>query len=391
MHNTTPPDLATVPELNAPRSWRNWRAATTVEKPYSISEYALYSDAWFTADAPDRGPYSILNALPHTTHSGGANEWKPALVLRVSHHLPGEMPDMTLTSSNHYHGGWLHDEVAALLSLELGLRIIAGPAVREFDPHQDPFGRPRTQAAGLLPTLPPRAGPPQIPGLFVTRQIDEVKLFDMLPVFSAAAATALIKSARSYQQALWIADSTPETAWLLLVSAIEIAAGFWDSDRMTAVEKLEHSKPGLVAILRENSDNELVAKVAKELHPLIGSTGKFISFCTTFKPQPPEIRPAIERFDFANRPYKKALSKIYDHRSKALHDGIPFPAPMCQPPQHYKLEEPPLERPGGLGAASHGASWVEEDFPMHLHLFAHIVRGALLNWWRSLSPGAAKV
>jgi hypothetical protein len=200
------------------------------------------------------------------------------------------------------------------------------------------------------------------------------------------AATALIKSARSYQQALWLADSTPEIAWLLLVSAIEIAAGYWDADRMDPVEKLERSKPDLVAILRDNPDTELLAKVAGELHPLIGSTGKFISFCTTYKPDPPAARPLVERFDFANRSYKDAMARIYDHRSKALHDGITFPAPMCEAPQYYTLGEPPCERPGGLSAASHGASWIEKDFPMHLHLFAHIVRGALLNWWLSLQP-----
>jgi hypothetical protein len=195
----------------------------------------------------------------------------------------------------------------------------------------------------------------------------------------------LIKSARSYQQALWIADTTPETAWLLLVSAIEIAAGFWDSDRMSAVEKLERSKPGLVAILRNTSDAELVAKVSEELQPLTGPTGKFISFCTTFKPDPPATRPSIGQFDFANRSYKDAMATIYDHRSKALHDGIPFPSPMCQPPDSYAPDEPPPERPGGLAAASHDASWVGAEFPMHLHLFAHIVRGALLNWWRLLN------
>lgn len=380
-------DPAALPDLDAPRTWRNWRATEAVKNPNYITEHPLYSDAWFTGEARDKGPYSVLNALPRTTHSGGMHEWKPALILRAAHHLPGEMPDMTVTSKKHYHGGWLADEVAALLSLELGLRIVAGPAVREFD-GQDPLGRPRAHAAGLLPTLPPRAGRPQITGLFATRSLDEVTLFNTLPSLTPKAATALIKSARSYQQALWIADTTPEMAWLLLVSAIEIAAGFWDADRMTAIEKLERSKPDLLVILRNNPDPELLGKVAEELHPLIAPTGKFISFCTIFKPDPPASRPAIEQFSFANRSYKTALSTIYDHRSKALHDGIPFPSPMCQPPDCYSPDEPPPERPGGLAAASHGASWVGTEFPMHLHLFAHIVRGALLNWWQSLSQDA---
>lgn len=387
MNEVHPPAQKLLPEPGAPRAWRNWLASKDNENPYSISEYPLYSDAWFTAEARDRGPFNILNALARTTHSGGMHEWKPALVLRVAHHLPSEMPDMSVTSAKHYHGGWLPDEVAALISLELGLRVVAGPEVREFGTDRDPLGQPRMHASGLLPTLPPRVGPPQIQSLFGTRNLTELNLFDTLPTLPAEAATALVKSARTYQQALWIADTTPEIAWLLLVSAIEIAAGFWDASRMSAAEKLKRSKPGLVAILEDNPDPNLVSKVAEELHQLIGSTGKFVSFSTTFKPDPPSVRPAMERFDFGKRSYKDAITKIYDHRSKALHDGTPFPSPMCHPPWDYGESEAAWEKPGGLGAASHGASWREEEFPMHLHLFAHIVRGCLLNWWRSLISG----
>lgn len=385
MQETNSQNESAHPELDAPRAWRNWRAMANLEKR-GVNEYPLYSDAWFTAEAREKGPYSVLNALPRTTHVGGQFEWKPALVLRVAHHLPSEIRDTSVTSKKHYHGGWLADEVAALLSLELGLRIIAGPANREFDEQDDPLGRPRAYAADLLPTLPARASFPQIPSLFAQCCLNEVSLFDTLPTLSAKAATALIKSARSYQQALWIADTAPEISWLLLVSAIEIAAGFWNADRTTAVEKLKMSKPDLFGILSKTSDTDLLIKVAEELHPLLGATGKFINFCKTFKPEPPRIRPTMERFDFAMGPYKKAVAKIYEHRSHALHDGIPFPAPMCQPPDCFTPGEAPWERPGGLGAASHGASWVEEDFPMHLHLFAHIVRGALLKWWCSLPP-----
>jgi hypothetical protein len=27
--------------------------------------------------------------------------------------------------------------------------------------------------------------------------------------------------------------------------------------------------------------------------------------------------------------------------------------------------------------------WAKEDVQMYLHTFAHIARGALLNWWRT--------
>ena len=81
------------------------------------------------------------------------------------------------------------------------------------------------------------------------------------------------------------------------------------------------------------------------------------------------------------------MGKIYDWRSRALHDGVPFPAPMCQAPK--KLDDGHEEFLDGVAASSHGGSWVFEDLPMLLHVFEHIVRGTLLAWWRSLlNPNA---
>lgn len=42
------------------------------------------------------------------------------------------------------------------------------------------------------------------------------------------------------------------------------------------------------------------------------------------------------------------------------------------------------ERPTGLAASSNSATWLAEDFPMYLHTFAYITRGALLRWWELL-------
>jgi hypothetical protein len=34
-----------------------------------------------------------------------------------------------------------------------------------------------------------------------------------------------------------------------------------------------------------------------------------------------------------------------------------------------------------LATSTAGGTWVSKDIPMMLHLFEHIVRGALLKWW----------
>ena len=68
---------------------------------------------------------------------------------------------------------------------------------------------------------------------------------------------------------------------------------------------------------------------------------------------------------------------LYGHRSKALHEGRPFPLPMCVPP--FASDGVAMERPFALSGM--GGQWAAEDRPIHLHVFAYWVRHALLMWW----------
>lgn len=381
--------VADVPTPRAPRMWRNWRAARSGAPRLGITECSLFSDVWFVAEAVGYGPYSLLNPVAGTTFDGGMYEWKPALTLRVDHHLASEVPDMTVTDAEHYHGGWLEDEVAALVALIFGARVIAGPVTREFEDHGDPLGRPRTHSAGRLPVQLPRVQAAQIPTLLGQRDLKEIGLLSTLPDLTVETATALIKSARSYQKALWLSDTAPELAWLLFVSAIETAAGHWDLVELSPVERLELSYPRMVKRLREKADESLVADVAGEMRKVIGATSKFRGFCRRFKPHPPADRPQFGQFDFDDANYRDAIAKIYDYRSRALHGGSPFPHPMCMPPMSYSDDGRVEERPTGLAASSYSATWLAEDLPMYLHTFAYIARGVILNWWRSLAEPAA--
>jgi hypothetical protein len=74
--------------------------------------------------------------------------------------------------------------------------------------------------------------------------------------------------------------------------------------------------------------------------------------------------------------------EIYRHRSKALHEGIPFPSPMCSTPRGMSsvgLDEAPL---GDWG--TYDASWSGQTLPMYLHTYAYLVGEALRAWWRAL-------
>ncbi len=62
-------------------------------------------------------------------------------------------------------------------------------------------------------------------------------------------AIALVKSARLYQDALWISESQPAFSWLFFVSAIEIVANHWRKGKASPLERLKVAKPDLVKLL----------------------------------------------------------------------------------------------------------------------------------------------
>jgi hypothetical protein len=376
------------PIVPAPRSWLNWRAKRERKSALEIFEMRLYSDAWFISEAFNLGPYSFLNTVP-SMRAGRMYELKPGIVLRAEWLLLPESSPPLETNDDLYHGRDPFDEIAALTSLLLDARIAARPIDRDFNSWDDPLGRPRGHDATFLPLLPTSHQAPQIPRLQEQRDLRNLAALATYPLIPAEAASALVKAAHLFQNALWIADSTPEMAWLLLVSAIETAANQWDGDTRTPEERLAMSYRSLIDILRKAEVEHLVPKIAHTLRGVIGATPKFVGFMETFMPPEPTVRPQFGRLDFAPEALRDAMKRVYGLRSRALHAGIPFPSPMCRPPDRSEngVAE---ETPTGLAAATLGASWKTVDTPMLLHSFAYLTRGALLNWWRSLVPTRAE-
>jgi hypothetical protein len=169
------------------------------------------------------------------------------------------------------------------------------------------------------------------------------------PRASQRKAVALVRAARLYEQAVWIVEADPELSWILLVSAIEVAGQ-------------QYAGP----IPRGRSR-----------HP-IGPTDRFVNFIRDFAPTPPPTRPSHAALDWPRM--EKHARKIYDWRSRALHDGIPFPAPMFEPPRPDE-DDVLTEIPSGTATSTGSTVWRASDTPMLLATFAYIVRGALLRWW----------
>lgn len=318
-----------------PPVYENWRAALEGLPSQGACEYPLFTDAHITGTIIDGyGPYQFLNTVPVPSTRKSV---RPSIILRLEMHLkdaPPQLSPMEKTDEECYHGGWLTDEVAALVSLALGIRLKPGGITRIFE--DDPRGMPVAWESHKDPVLLKGDRAAVLPRVIGTHSLMDVEPLVLLPKFSPSNAIALVRAARLYQDALWIAESEPALSWVMLVSAVESAAGHWRAQDQSPLEKLKASKPELAALLDETGIDGLSAKVADQISESIGSTKKFIDFILKFLPPPPAMRPDWGRHPWKRKDMKKSMGQIYDYRSRALHSGKPFPAPMCVPPYQHE-------------------------------------------------------
>jgi hypothetical protein len=175
----------------------------------------------------------------------------------------------------------------------------------------------------------------------------------------------------------------------MLVSAVEVAAVEWMTGADDPESILRSLKPKWAARLERDGGAGLVRDMAADWVELLGATNRFIKFVLAHLPDPPPNRPESCQVDWSPKAMKSALQKVYEYRSKALHAGVPFPQPMCRPPDLLPGSDAPVERPWFLASASAGGYWVVGDLPFYLHVFAYLVRGALLKWREELKDQGA--
>ena len=379
--------------ITGPLAYANWQAFLENKPSRGAYEYLMYTDAWITGELADGlEPYRFFNLVPIEMRKGRV---RPAVALRVSLHAHFQTPSPSRgdkTNRALYHGGGMEDELAALASLKCGVRFRIAGMTRRFDIEGDPQGR--LEAYRNLPEPPllisdmRNVGGLSVPGFILDSAtgehsmmpIEEIKTFVTL---SPQQAMDLVRAARLYQDALWIVEAEPNLAWLMLVAAIETAANSFYTTKEPSLERLRESRPEFAKYLENKGGEELAMRVANEFVNSIGTTRKFVDFLIKFCPAPPEQRP-FEHYQVEWTPsnLKKVFRRIYDYRSRALHDGIPLPAPMCMPPvlpSSYVAEEK------SLGAGIGVNTWQAEDIPMLFHTFEYIARNALNAWWTEIA------
>ena len=335
-----------VPREQGPAVYLNWLAAQQQRPLLRTDEYPLYTDAHIVAEV-EHGPYHFVNAVAMI---GGSV--RPAVILRYAWHWEFPHPDFSSTDAERYHGGSPADELAALASLAMGVRFRAGDATREFVPGSDPKGRPRGWTTRAAPTLIVSGSLHR----WVLPQVAEgqhslelLQPLSVLPILSPTAAMSLIRSARMYQDALWLAEAEPALAWLLLVSALETAGLHWRSEREPPLVRFKTSQPELCEYLSSLGDSA-AERVAEAFKDSFGATKRFVDFVLEFRPLEPAGRPTwpTAAIDWSDASLENIVRTVYKYRSKALHAGRPFPAPMCDPPFTSPEWAAPSERPLGL-------------------------------------------
>jgi hypothetical protein len=254
---TSPEPLREPPSAaSGPDGWTNWRAQRVGVPGAGAVEFAGYTDAQLLEDQVDLGPCRLLNTIGFAARRAG--QVPLSLVLRVEWHAATDPRERSRaeTDTATWHGGGLDDELAALVSLALGIRLQSGGRIREFDP--DPDGDMRGRPVHfdhVPPYLPPPRRAPLLPTITGPVRLGEAsERLAGYPELTAAQANALVKAARAWQEAVWVADADPRQAWLRLVSALEAAAQAWASGpARSPEERLMLARPKLAKRLARDA------------------------------------------------------------------------------------------------------------------------------------------
>jgi hypothetical protein len=315
--------------------YENWQTHRSGETSGTLFEFPLYSDSDGIPEMRSHlGPYQVLRSLREVPVLQDC----PALILRITSHVWTE---------HGQTGSSIPDEFASLLSLLSGTRLAAGGNyTRRWGFNDDPLGQPiYTHDTLIVPKSPLLMSYSVLPQLSKRRGLDQ-SLLRGFPDLSASQSLVVTKAARLYQTALWYAETQQEYSWLMLVSAIETAAAFWQRHRLSPEEQLGELRPTLRDLLLSAGGKELLEAAAAELADYMGATRKFVSFVTNFAP---------EHIAGMEQP-ERALREIYAARSKALHSGVAIPRKL----------------------------------PLTLEGFEQVTRDSLIHWWKSLGSAEAR-
>ncbi|MFI7026283.1 hypothetical protein ACIBMZ_26565 [Micromonospora sp. NPDC049900] len=371
-------------EPRGPWGWENARAKLAGSPVTGALEIPCYTDRFDVSVERSEGPYTVVSTVEDTEAwdrvYGSA---RLGLIVRIEQHLPRSSEyyvDFTWEQGERdvSHGGDAGQELAALISLLLGIRLRAAGISRSFDfSSGNPFGD--LHDPGTAPHIPQTTSRPMLPYLEHagrTVDVERLSLLGSYAKLSMRQSRALVRAARSYQEAVWIANTDPRQAWLRLVTAAEAIAQFTQDD--PPLVRLRSLHPDIADWVASINDETLAGRVTELLVDHQKVIAKFLKFFDEFKPPPPNRRPVggSDRMKWTELP--QYLKAVYSARSKDLHVGTPVPQAMCRPPFVS-------ERAGIASEMIWPASTLECPRTMSLQMFEYLVRGSVINWWTATS------
>jgi hypothetical protein len=365
----------------ATQAWLNWRGFNDRQPESENFDDELQSDQIVVGGQVEVGPIRLTPVVREPGNVG------PAVILTCGIHAnlaPEIVVDNQLAPSDSkgYHGGTIGDEIAALISLELGVRVRSAGTVRLSG-----IGRQGQRKSSGVHFEVPRLARPGRPGseilprvLSRTADLNSLVRLPQVSRISSSAHVELARAARAYATGLWWANEDPNQAWLQLVTAVEIASKQRQLSA-TSYSELLRERWGELWTSVETLDSDVQKAIAERVAPPMQATKTFIDFLTQYAPAPPDERPSFSMVDWSKM--RGHVDRIYKYRSTLLHGGKPFPPPMLEVP---RMDENGVhqEAPWGLNMGGYGGVWDQAETPMLLATFEHIVRGALLRWWGEL-------
>ena|GEM_PF-5210660 len=172
----------------------------------------MHGDRQFTGGPKRLGP-TTLHAVIRESKAMG-----PAVIAHTGLH-ENLIPELIIegklapVNSSAYHGGTLVDEIAALVSLELGVRLrVAGTRQLSgihahglsapIDNEVPPLARPGRPDREVLPLVMTRS-----------TNLNSLRRVDGFSRLHNAAAVELVRAAREYSAAIWWANEDAERGW----------------------------------------------------------------------------------------------------------------------------------------------------------------------------------
>lgn len=375
---------------NDAASFLNWQKHLQIPNEWKmIFEYPVYTDVHVLTNRSNAdhivtfGPYELIPTFASVGRAIG-RLW-PNLVLRVREY--GWFKDVSSTSAvstGANTGGEIADEIVALVALVTGAPCRSFGHNREWTRTGDPLGRPieRWHTYAHWPS-PEAIGWPMLPRC---APMDLLRAEQQLRTFvntKSGTTSALVRAAMSYSRGIQIAEYDSELAWLELVGAVETAADY-ECKELDPVDALNSFHSGRLSKKCSDAGGMgHVNEVAELLKGLTGATKKFSDFLCKYLPNPPSVRSDDRLEPWTESGLKKKFAKVYDYRSKRLHAGQPFPETMRRNTVGGGMTGDGfiIAREVPIKMSTPTENYAQDELPMTLNIFEHIVQGALLNWW----------